>query len=152
MKKIQGEKGRYGRNNVIFTLSLAYFSSGYEIEECELAMLEFNDRLANPLLLIGIDLELFDQLILKKSTRQRIGGENNFAMPGNGLMKVYLKNSCLTRKKGRWKFKKSVKRANIRTVKEWAQDLLEYLNQQSYTYKPYIVSTKETTEKRTKNS
>lgn len=30
-------------------MSLAYFSSGYEIEECELAMLEFNDRLASPL-------------------------------------------------------------------------------------------------------
>ena len=25
---------------------------------------------------------------------------------------------------------------------EWAQDLLDYLNKQSYTYKPYIVSTK----------
>lgn len=47
--KIQGEKGVYGRNNVIFTLSLAYFSSGYEVEACELTMLEFNDRLANPL-------------------------------------------------------------------------------------------------------
>ncbi|WP_270792613.1 primase C-terminal domain-containing protein, partial [Enterococcus casseliflavus] len=48
-QKIQGEKGVYGRNNVIFTLSLAYFSSGYEVEACELTMLEFNDRLANPL-------------------------------------------------------------------------------------------------------
>ena len=28
---------------------MAYFSSGYEVEACELTMLEFNDRLANPL-------------------------------------------------------------------------------------------------------
>ncbi len=33
----------------MFTLSLAYFSSGYSIETCEYNMFEFNNRLDQPL-------------------------------------------------------------------------------------------------------
>lgn len=47
--KFSGEKGLIGRNNVMFTLSLAYFSSGYSIETCEYNMFEFNNRLDQPL-------------------------------------------------------------------------------------------------------
>lgn len=36
--KFSGEKGLVGRNSVMFTLSLAYFSSGYSIETCEYNM------------------------------------------------------------------------------------------------------------------
>lgn len=47
--KFLGEKGLVGRNSVMFTLSLAYFSSGYSIETCEYNMFEFNNRLDQPL-------------------------------------------------------------------------------------------------------
>lgn len=46
---IIGGEGRLGRNNVIFTLSLAYYSSGYGQETCEYNMFEFNERLNEPL-------------------------------------------------------------------------------------------------------
>ncbi|WP_257973686.1 primase C-terminal domain-containing protein, partial [Enterococcus faecium] len=46
--KFLGEKGLVGRNSVMFTLSLAYFSSGYSIETCEYNMFEFNNRLDQP--------------------------------------------------------------------------------------------------------
>lgn len=46
---IIGGEGRLGRNNVIFTLSLAYYSSGYTLETCEYNMFEFNERLQEPL-------------------------------------------------------------------------------------------------------
>ncbi len=35
---IVGGEGRLGRNNVIFTLSLAYYSSGYALDTCEYNM------------------------------------------------------------------------------------------------------------------
>ena len=47
--KFLGEKGLVGRNSVMFTLSFAYFSSGYSIETCEYNMFEFNNRLDQPL-------------------------------------------------------------------------------------------------------
>lgn len=43
--KFSGEKGLVGRNSVMFTLSLAYFSSGYSIETCEYNMFEFKNIL-----------------------------------------------------------------------------------------------------------
>ncbi|OTN92892.1 primase C-terminal domain-containing protein, partial [Enterococcus faecium] len=46
---IIGGEGRLGRNNVIFTLSLAYFSSGYSQETCAYNLFEFNERLKEPL-------------------------------------------------------------------------------------------------------
>ncbi|EOW1885837.1 primase C-terminal domain-containing protein, partial [Enterococcus hirae] len=46
---IIGGEGRLGRNNVIFTLSLAYYSSGYSQETCTYNMFEFNERLKEPL-------------------------------------------------------------------------------------------------------
>ncbi len=46
---IIGGEGRLGRNNVIFTLSLAYYSSGYALDTCEYNMFAFNERLQEPL-------------------------------------------------------------------------------------------------------
>mgnify|MGYP002128656562 FL=1 len=46
---IVGGEGRLGRNNVIFTLSLAYYSSGYALDTCEYNMFTFNERLQEPL-------------------------------------------------------------------------------------------------------
>ncbi|MGM0285709.1 MULTISPECIES: primase C-terminal domain-containing protein [unclassified Enterococcus] len=138
-EKIKGEKGRYGRNNVIFTLSLAYFSSGYEIEACELAMLEFNDRLVDPL----ADREL------KRIIRSAYSGNYQAAQREKIILLCHewvdgnlSEEQLFNKKKGWWKFKKERKVRKYSHSHEWAEDLLAYLNAQSYTYKPYIVSTK----------
>ncbi len=138
-EKIKGEKGRYGRNNVIFTLSLAYFSSGYEIEECELAMLEFNDRLAYPL----TDRELTRIIRSAYSGKYQAAHREKIILLCQEWIDENLSEEQLfNKKKGWWKFKKERKVRKYSHSHEWAQDLLAYLNQQSYTYKPYIVSTK----------
>ncbi|WP_242386948.1 primase C-terminal domain-containing protein [Enterococcus gallinarum] len=138
-EKIKGEKGRYGRNNVIFTLSLAYFSSGYEIEECELAMLEFNDRLVYPL----TDRELTRIIRSAYSGKYQAAHREKIILLCQEWVDENLSEEQLfNKKKGWWKFKKERKMRKYSHSHEWAQDLLAYLNKQLYTYKPYIVSTK----------
>ncbi|MGC3752402.1 primase C-terminal domain-containing protein, partial [Enterococcus faecium] len=44
-----GGEGRLRRNNVIFTLSFAYYSSGYALDTCVYNMFTFNERLQEPL-------------------------------------------------------------------------------------------------------
>lgn len=137
--KIQGEKGIYGRNNVIFTLSLAYFSSGYEIEECELSMLEFNDRLKSPL----TDRELTRIIRSAYSGKYQAAHREKILVLCQGWVDASLSEEQLfNKKRGWWKFKKDRKVRKYSHSHEWAADLLAYLNEQSYTYKPYIVSTK----------
>ena len=138
-QKIQGEKGIYGRNNVIFTLSLAYFSSGYEIEECELAMLEFNDRLVSPL----TDRELTRIIRSAYSGKYQAAHREKIVLLCQEWVDTDLSEEQLfNKKRGWWKFKKERAVRKYSHSHEWAADLLAYLNEQSYTYKPYIVSTK----------
>ncbi|EPI03509.1 primase alpha helix protein [Enterococcus faecalis 13-SD-W-01] len=138
-QKIQGEKGVYGRNNVIFTLCLAYFSSGYEIEECELAMLEFNDRLANPLM----DRELTRIVRSAYSGKYQAAHREKIILLCQEWVDSNLSEDQLfNKKRGWWKFKKERAVRKYSHSHEWAADLLAYLNEQSYAYKPYIVSTK----------
>ncbi|WP_186821495.1 primase C-terminal domain-containing protein, partial [Streptococcus sp. HMSC074B11] len=46
---IKGGKALMGRNNVLFTLALANFSSGIDQEECEEVLSSFNENLDEPL-------------------------------------------------------------------------------------------------------
>ena len=46
---IKGEKGLIGRNNVIFTLALAYFSSGVSMKTAKYNLEQFNEFLEKPL-------------------------------------------------------------------------------------------------------
>ncbi|SUN25607.1 replication protein RepR [Streptococcus agalactiae] len=46
---IKGDKALMGRNNVLFTLALANFSSGVSQSDCEVVLADFNEHLAEPL-------------------------------------------------------------------------------------------------------
>ena len=138
-QKIQGEKGVYGRNNVIFTLSLAYFSSGYEVEACELTMLEFNDRLANPL----SDRELTRIIRSAYSGKYQAAHREKVVLLCQEWVDANLSEEQLfNKKRGWWKFKKERAVRKYSHSYEWAEDLLSYLNEQSYEEQPYIISTK----------
>ncbi len=138
-QKIQGEKGVYGRNNVIFTLSLAYFSSGYEVEACELTMLEFNDRLANPL----SDRELTRIICSAYSGKYQAAHREKVVLLCQEWVDANLSEEQLfNKKRGWWKFKKERAVRKYSHSHEWAEDLLSYLNDQSYEEQPYIISTK----------
>lgn len=133
-----GKKGLMGRNNVMFTLSLAYFASGYTQETCEYNILEFNDRLVSPV-------EEKEALKIVKS-----------AYSGNyqAASREYVKTLCsawvsedltsedLFVKQGWVKFKKERSQRQRSHLTEWAEDLMVYLIEKSDKTKPYLTTTK----------
>lgn len=138
-EKLRGSKGVLGRNNALFTLSLAYFSSGYSKETCEYNMTMLNER---------FETQLRDSE-LKRIVKSAYSGEYQAAG------KAYIRELCHTwidpelsdqqlfdSNAGWWKFKKERKDRVRSHSKEWQQDIMQYLNEKSYTYKPFVYSTK----------
>ena len=138
-EKLIGSKGVLGRNNAIFTLSLAYYSSKSPIETCEYNMIMLNDRLNNP---------------LQESEIKRIV-KSAYSSKYEAASKDYIREICHTwidssltddqlfsQPRGWYKFKKDRSERVRSHSKEWQQDILAYLTNQSYTYKPFIYSTK----------
>lgn len=135
--KLKGSKGVLGRNNAIFTLSLAYYSSGSPLGTCEYNMFMFNERLSSPL----------KESELKRIIKSAYSGEYRRARKKEILELCHTwVDSNLTEDdlftKGWYKFKKDRKDRVRSHSKEWQQDILDYLNTQSYTYKPFVYSTK----------
>ncbi|HAQ2133592.1 TPA: replication protein RepR [Enterococcus faecium] len=136
---IIGGEGRLGRNNVIFTLSLAYYSSGYALETCEYNMIEFNERLHEPLA----------SAELSKIVRSAYSG-NYEAASREFIVELCqewvapeLKNKDLfIQRKGWWKFKKPREQRKYSHKKEWKEDLVAYLSEKSYISKPYLTLSK----------
>ncbi|EGP5708320.1 primase C-terminal domain-containing protein [Enterococcus faecium] len=136
---IIGGEGRLGRNNVIFTLSLAYYSSGYALETCEYNMIEFNERLLEPLA----------SAELEKIVRSAYSG-NYEAASREFIIELCqqwvapeLKNKDLfIQRKGWWKFKKPREQRKYSHKKEWKEDLVAYLSEKSYISKPYLTLSK----------
>lgn len=136
---IIGGQGRLGRNNVIFTLSLAYYSSGYALETCEYNMFEFNERLQEPIAAAE----------LEKIVRSAYSGYYQAASREfivdlcQQWVSPTLKNKDLfTPKRGWWKFKKPREQRKYSHKKEWKADLLAYLSKKSEISKPYLVLSK----------
>lgn len=138
-EKLKGSKGLLGRNNAVFTLSLAYFQSGYDKDTCEYNMIMLNERFSNPL----------RETEILRIVKSAYSGEYQAAS------KEYIREICHTwvsadltddqlfnKKAGWWKFKKERKDRVKSHSFEWQQDILQYLNEQSYTYKPFVYSTK----------
>mgnify|MGYP005983066553 CR=1 FL=1 len=136
---IIGGEGRLGRNNVIFTLSLAYYSSGYALETCEYNMFEFNERLQEPLAAAE----------LEKIVRSAYSG-NYEAASREFIVELCqqwvapgLKNKDLfIQRKGWWKFKKPREQRKYSHKKEWKEDLVAYLSEKSDISKPYLTLSK----------
>lgn len=136
---IIGGEGRLGRNNVIFTLSLAYYSSGYALETCEYNMIEFNERLHEPLA----------SAELSKIVRSAYSG-NYEAASREFIVELCqewvapeLKSKDLfIQRKGWWKFKKPREQRKYSHKKEWKEDLVAYLSEKSYISKPYLTLSK----------
>ncbi|HFQ3804563.1 TPA: primase C-terminal domain-containing protein [Enterococcus faecium] len=138
-EKIRGQKGVMGRNNVIFTLSLAYYSSGYEIDECELTMLEFNDRLQSPLR----NRELTKIIKSAYSGKYQAADRKKIIILCQEWVDVSLgEDQLFAKRPGLYKFKKDRSVRKYSHLHEWAGDLLAYLDEHSYTHKPYIITTK----------
>ena len=133
--KIIGQKSVLGRNNTLFTLALAYYSSKKSYTACLYNLEQVNENLDNP---------------LKQSELEKII-KSAYSEKYQGASRDFIRELCQTwiseeitdkelfiSRKGWWKFKKHRDDRKYSHQYEWEEDFLRYLNENSYTYKPYI--------------
>lgn len=136
---IIGGEGRLGRNNVIFTLSLAYFSSGYSQETCAYNMFEFNERLKEPLT------EKEVEIIIKSAYSSNYqAAQRDFILElcQEWIASDIQEKELFTQRRGWWKFKKPRDQRKYNHQQEWKADLLRYLDQVEAQGEGYIESTR----------
>jgi hypothetical protein len=137
---IVGQKGTLGRNNAVFTLSLAYYASAVEEDRCLDDMDQFNSSLKNPLKAKDV------QRIVKSAYSGRYKGANKdyvLNLLANWTSESLSEDQLFTQKRTTWyKFKKERSERKRSHVHEWKEDILEYLETQCYRYRPEIQLTK----------
>lgn len=136
---IIGGEGRLGRNNVIFTLSLAYFSSGYSQETCAYNMFEFNERLNEPLT------EKEVETIVKSaysSNYQAARRDFILELCQEWVAPDIHEKELFIQRRGWWKFKKPREQREYSHKHEWQADLMGYLAQVEAQGIGYIESTR----------
>ncbi|GET07432.1 plasmid replication protein [Ligilactobacillus agilis] len=131
---ILGRKGCYGRDNAIFTMALANYSSGSPYEVALGKMLEWNCRLDNP---------LTDQVVEQKVKSAYSGNYQAAAEEyAQNLIETYISNeagSLFSRTPAYWhKFKKARAERKYSHLKEWRDDLIAYIKQKTTAASPYI--------------
>ncbi|MEB8419047.1 primase C-terminal domain-containing protein [Enterococcus casseliflavus] len=132
---IIGGEGRLGRNNVIFTLSLAYYSSGYGQETCEYNMFEFNERLNEPL----------SEGEVRKIVKSAYSG-NYQAASRDFVLELcqewvdsdIKEKELFIQRRGWWKFKKPRDQREYSHKHEWQEDIMRYLSEKSDLRMPYL--------------
>ncbi|MEO5296917.1 primase C-terminal domain-containing protein [Enterococcus cecorum] len=137
--KIIGQKSVLGRNNTLFTLALAYYSSKKSYTACLYNLEQVNENLDNPL----------KQSELEKIIKSAYSGKYQ------GASRDFIRELCQTwiseditdkelfvSRKGWWKFKKIREDRKYSHQYEWEKDLINYLKAHSYTYRPYVTITK----------
>lgn len=132
---IIGGEGRLGRNNVIFTLSLAYYSSGYGQETCEYNMFEFNERLNEPLS------EGEVRNIIKSAYSGNYQAANRdfiLELCQEWVASDIQENELFIQRRGWWKFKKPREQRQYSHKKEWQEDIMRYLSEKSDLRMPYL--------------
>ncbi len=131
---INGDKGKLGRNNTLFTLALIGYSEGWDMERTENFLDEFNARLRAPL--IGSDL----YTILQSAYSGKYHGPSKEYVEAllalhvkNGeSYKVSLGHRCW------YKFKKAREDRHRSHYDEWEQDIIEYITAQKQVTEPFI--------------
>ena len=124
---IKGGKALMGRNNVLFTLALANFSSGIDQEECEEVLSSFNANLDEPL-----SSAEYHKIITSAYSGKYEAASRDYVMT---LCKAWvsqeLKASDLFVKQRWYKFKK--KRADRKNshYSEWEEDLMFYITKRT---------------------
>ncbi|WP_432356038.1 primase C-terminal domain-containing protein [Sporosarcina sp. A2] len=131
---INGDKGKLGRNNTLFTLALIGYSEGWDIERTENFLDEFNARLEAPL--NASDLHT----ILQSAYSGKYHGPSKEYVEAllalhvkNGeSYKVSLGHRCW------YKFKKAREDRQRSHYDEWEADITEYITAQKRTTEPFI--------------
>lgn len=136
--KFEGKKGLIGRNNVLFTLALAYFSSGSSQETCEYNLLQFNERLNASL----EEKELF-KIIKSAYSEKYQAASREYILP---LCQKWVSEDLTSKdlfvRQGWYKFKKKRSERQRVHLSEWKEDLLAYLREKSDKTALYLTTTK----------
>ncbi len=136
--KFVGKKGLIGRNNVVFTLALAYFSSGYSQETCLYNLFEFNERLDLPL----EEKELVKIVQSAYSEKYQAASRDYIILLCKAWVSEELTSKELFVRQGWTKFKKP-RHERVRShLSEWKEDLLSYLSEKTTFETPYLTTSK----------
>lgn len=133
--KIIGQKSVLGRNNTLFTLALAYYSSKKSYTACLYNLEQVNENLENPLKQSELE-----KIIKSAYSEKYQGASRDFIRE---LCRTWVDESISDKdlfvsRKGWWKFKKPREQRMYSHQHEWEEDFLRYLKENSYIYKPYI--------------
>lgn len=137
--KIIGQKSVLGRNNTLFTLALAYYSSKKSYTACLYNLEQVNENLDNPLKQSELE-----KIIKSAYSGKYQGASRDFIRE---LCQIWISKDITDKelfvsRKGWWKFKKIREDRIYSHQYEWEKDLLNYLKAHSYTYRPYVTITK----------
>jgi len=135
---IRGTKALMGRNNVLFTLALANFSSGVSQSDCELVLTDFNGRLDEPLL----SDEVLKLIKSAYSGKYEAASRDYITLLCRAWVDQKLKASDLFVKQRWYKFKKKRSERQKSHLYEWKEDVMAYLESFYETQDPFIQTTK----------
>ncbi len=134
--QVVGTKGKLGRNNVIFTLSLAYYASKIEQERCFDDMDVFNSSLNYPLSVSEV------KRIVKSAYSGKYKGASKTyvqELVSNWGLESLSEEKMFTQQRNTWyKFKKERHKRKKSHLSEWKKDILDYLETQCYRYRPEV--------------
>jgi len=131
---INGEKGKLGRNNTLFTLALICYAEGWEMERAENFLDEFNIRLRTPL--NGQDL----RAILNSAYSGKYSGPSKEYV--EELLVLHVKNGHQFKvsfgSNAWYKFKKNREDRVRSHYEEWEQDIIDYITAEKSISEPFI--------------
>ncbi|NJJ27014.1 replication protein RepR [Streptococcus anginosus] len=135
---IKGAKALMGRNNVLFTLALANYSSGVSQSDCETILEQFNAGLDEPL-----SQDEYLKVVKSAYSGKYEAASRDFVLL---LCKAWV-NSKLTAKdlfirQGWKKFKKPRQARKNSHLHEWKSDIMTYLESRSQNADPFLQTTK----------
>lgn len=135
---IKGAKALMGRNNVLFTLALANFSSGVSQSDCETVLADFNEHLAEPL---SQD-EFLKVIRSAYSGKYEAASRDFIILLCKSWVNENLKASELFIKQKWYKFKKKRADRKHSHLHEWKTDIMAYLEGYFQSEDPFIQTTK----------
>lgn len=140
---IKGAKALMGRNNVLFTLALANFSSGVSQGDCEVILNEFNLQLDEPVS-TG---ELLKLIASAYSGKYEAASRDYITLLCKAWVNKDLKSSELFIKQGWYKFKKKRADRVYSHYTEWETDIMGYITDQTDTDKVVLKVTQKDLQK-----
>ncbi len=135
---IKGQKDLMGRNNVLFTLALANFSSGVSQSDCEDVLIRFNEQLS----------ESVSKTEVLKVIKSAYSGKYEAASRDYVLylcqywISSDIKAADLFINQRWYKFKKKRSERKNSHLHEWEADVMDYLNHLLETGTPFLQTTK----------